>query len=180
LRDARVVCSVDSLPFCACARVRDGCRLPLVRRRVEPPPLARRLVPEPLLLARERVPEPLLLARERVPEPLLLARERVPEPLLLARLLGPEPLLLARRVVPELPLARFLLPAPLPAPSLGEAFALELRDAPVMGCLPRLRRVDALERSDALDPFDEDDDERLRLLVLPDVPRSAAAAMVTS
>ena len=169
LLDALVVCSVDSLAFCSLARVREGWRLLLARRRVEPPPLARRVVPEPLLLAR---PLPLLL-RLLLPEPLLVARVLRPGPLLLARLLRPEPLLLAR----------LLLAAPLSVlplvPELGEALALELRDAPVLACLPRLRRLDALERSDAPDPFDEDDEERLRLLVLL-VPRSVAAAMVTS
>ncbi len=203
LLDALVVCSVDSPPRCSWARLREGWRLLLARRRVEPPPLARRVVPEPLLLARPLpllllrllLPEPLLLARLLRPEPVLLARllrpEPLPlagllrpEPLPLARLLRPEPLLLARLLRPEpLPLARLLLPAPsalLLVPELAEALALDLRDVPVLACFPRLRRVDALERSDAPDPLGEDDEERLRLLVLLDVPRSVSAAMVTS
>jgi hypothetical protein len=191
LLDALVVCPVDSLPLCSWARLREGWRLLLARRRVEPPPLARRVVPEPLLLARPLpllrllLPEPLPLARLLRGVPLLLARLLRGVPLLLARLLRGVPLLLARllRGVPLL-LARLLLPAPLSVlplvPELGEALALELRDAPLLACLPRLRRVDALERSDVPDPFAEDDEERLRLLVLPDVPRSVAAAMVTS
>lgn len=186
LLDALVVCSVDSLLPSFRARLREGCRLLVALRRAEPLPLARGVAPDPLLLARLLRPEPDLL---------LLPRLLRPEPDPLPRLLRPEPLLLARLLRPELPLARPLLPAPLfalsPEASLGEALALELRDAPLAVCLPRLRRADALERSDALDPFAEDDDERLRLLVLLDgerllvppvfdVPREVAAAMTTS
>jgi hypothetical protein len=109
---------------------------------------------------------------------LLLARLRVPVPLLVRGV----PALLLVRGVPALLLVR-RVPVPLLARLLvaeaREALALVLRDPLLLGCLPRPRLEDALGRSDALDPF-EDDDERLRLPVLLDDPRSVAAAMVTS
>ncbi|MGI8573241.1 MAG: hypothetical protein ACR2L9_11545 [Solirubrobacteraceae bacterium] len=87
LLDALVFCSVDSLPLCSWARLREGLRRLVAPRRAEPPPLARLDVPEPPPLARPRLPEPLLLARVLRPELLLLARPLLPAPLLLARVL---------------------------------------------------------------------------------------------
>ena len=90
-----------------------------------------------------------------------------------------EPLLLSRLRVPAL-VARLPLPlALLVVSEPREALPLELPDPLLRGCLARPRLADARGRLGALDPFDADE-ERLRLLVPLGVPRSVAAAMVTS